>query len=432
MKILFRNALVLSGGKAIPDAYVAVDGKVISSVSTTMPDGEFDRVIDCSGKLLTPAFYNIHCHAAMTLFRGIGEDLPLQRWLNEKIYPAEDKLTPESVRVGSELAIAEMIRGGCVSFSDMYFFSDETALAVLDSGMKANISRCLVSFSDDATIVGDPRFEEAKRLFVDFHNSGDGRVKIDAAVHAEYTNKAKYCREVADWAAENGLNMQVHVSETKLEHEECMARNGGMTPVEFLLDTGILKPGRGAATAAHCVWVTEHDMELLAANNVTVAHNPVSNLKLASGVAPVASMLEKGVRVGLGTDGAASNNKLSVLRELQTAALIHKGVNYRADIIPTPEFLKMATESGAIAQGRPDCGRIDAGFRADLILIDLDELNNIPMYDPFSSVAFSADSRDVVLTMCDGKVLFENGEFTTIDVEKLKFRAKETIGHYFD
>ena len=123
---------------------------------------------------------------------------------------------------------------------------------------------------------------------------------------------------------------------------------------------------------------------------------------------------------------------MSVLRELQTAALIHKGVNYRADIIPTPEFLKMATESGAIAQGRPDCGRIDAGFRADLILIDLDELNNIPMYDPFSSVAFSADSRDVVLTMCDGKVLFENGEFTTIDVEKLKFRAKETIGHYFD
>ncbi len=433
MKILFRNALVLSGGKAISGAFVSVGGRFITSVGTSEPVGDFDRVIDCKGKLLTPAFYNIHCHAAMTLFRGIGEDLPLQRWLSEKIYPAEDRLTPESVRVGSELAIAEMIRGGCVSFSDMYFFSDETAKAVIDSGMKANISRCLVSFSDDATIVGDPRFEEAQRLFGDFHNYDDGRVKIDAAVHAEYTNRAKYCREVAEWSHLHKLNMQVHVSETKLEHEECKARNRGLTPVEFLLDTGILESGEGySATAAHCVWVTEHDIELLADNNVTVAHNPVSNLKLASGVAPIAPMLGKGVNVGLGTDGAASNNKLSVLRELQTAALIHKGVNYRADIIPTADFLKMATENGAKAQGRLDCGRIEAGYRADLLLFDLDSLNNIPMYDPFSTLAFSAEPCDVSLTMCDGKVLFENGEFTTIDVEKLKFRAKETIAHYFD
>ena len=188
MKLMFKNAVVLLGeGRYLGDGYVVTDGKFIKSVSDSRPEGSFDREIDCRGKLLMPAFYNIHCHAAMTLFRGIGEDLPLQRWLNEKIYPAEDRLTPESVRVGTELAIAEMIRGGCASFSDMYFFSDETAEAVLDSGMKANISRCLVSFSDDATIVGDPRFEEAKRLFVDFHNSGDGRVKIDAAVHAEYT-----------------------------------------------------------------------------------------------------------------------------------------------------------------------------------------------------------------------------------------------------
>ena len=434
MKLMFKNAVVLLGeGRYLGDGYVVTDGKFIKSVSDSRPEGSFDREIDCRGKLLMPAFYNIHCHAAMTLFRGIGEDLPLQRWLNEKIYPAEDRLTPESVRVGTELAIAEMIRGGCVSFSDMYFFSDETAKAVLDSGMKANISRCLVSFDENATIRGDERFAEAARLVEEFHNSDDGRVKIDMAVHAEYTNKEKYCREVADYTHQHGLNMQVHVSETRLEHEECMARNGGRTPVEFLLDAGILKPqGGGTATAAHCVWLTERDMELLAENEVTVAHNPVSNLKLASGVANVPRLLEKGVRVGLGTDGAASNNKLSVLRELQTAALIHKGVNLRADIIPTYEFIRMATESGAAAEGRHDCGRIETGFRADLILIDLDEINNIPMYDPYSTIAFSADTRDVALTMCDGRILFENGEFKTLDIEKLRSEAKHTISHYFD
>ncbi len=434
MKILLKNALVLTeNGGFVKGGNVVVNDKFIVSINAEPPIGDFDRVIDCENKLLMPGFYNTHCHAAMTLFRGIGEDLPLQRWLEEKIYPAEDRLTPESVRIGSLLAAAEMIRGGCVSFSDMYFFSDETAKVVLETGMKANISRCLVSFSDDATIVGDSRFEEASRLFDDFNGAGEGRVIIDAAVHAEYTNKAKYCREVAESAHLRGQNIQVHVSETKREHEECMARNSGMTPVEFLLNNGILAPTQtSTATAAHCVWVTEHDMELLSENKVTVAHNPVSNLKLASGVANVPKLLEKGVNVGLGTDGAASNNKLSMLRELQTAALIHKGVNYRADIIPTPKFIEMATANGARAQGRPDCGVIAPGKKADLILIDLDELSNIPSYDPYSTVAFSTDNRDVCLTMCDGKILFENGEFTTIDVEKLRHDAKETIAHYFD
>ncbi len=434
MKILFANAVVLTPDGFIADGFVAVDGSRIAYVGSERPEGSFDREIACAGKLLSPAFYNIHCHAAMSIFRGIGEDLPLQRWLEEKIYPAEDRLTPEAVRVGSCLAAAEMIRGGCVSFSDMYFFSDETAKAVLDIGMKANISRCLVSFAEDATIKGDSRFEEAKNLVENYHNFGDGRVKIDMAVHAEYTNKANYCREVAEFTHSRGLGMQVHVSETRSEHEACMARNGGMTPVEFLLDTGILVPSSEAstATAAHCVWVTDSDIALLAENHVSVAHNPVSNLKLASGVAPIAKMLEAGVNVGLGTDGAASNNALSMVRELQCAALIHKGVNYKADIIPTAEICRLASRSGALAQGRPDCGEIKVGNRADILLLDLDSLNNIPMYDPYSTLAFSADTRDVTLTMCDGKILFDNGSFTTIDVERLKSDAKNLVAHYFD
>lgn len=431
MKTLLKNALILTGDGASLTGDVLVEGAYIRAVGTY--DGECDRTIDCTGKLLTPAFYNTHCHAAMTLFRGIGEDLPLQSWLETKIYPAEDRLTTESVRVGSELAIAEMIRSGTVSFSDMYFFCEETAKAALDIGVKANVSRCLVSFSDDATIKGDSRFLEAVRLVDEYHGAGDGRIRVDMSVHAEYTNREGYLREVAEYTHERDLGMQVHVSETEREHEECKTRHCGKTPVEFLTDCGILVPGKnGTATAAHCVWVTERDMEIMAENRVTVAHNPVSNLKLASGVAPVHKMLERGVNVGLGTDGAASNNALSVLRELQTAALIHKGVTRAADVIKMSDICKMAWNSGALSQGRPDCGRIEVGARADIVLFDLDALNNIPMYDPYATIAFSAHDCDVYMTMCDGKILFEDGEYKTLDVEKLRHTAKHTIAHYFD
>lgn len=433
MKILFKSATVITpDGSYKAGCDVAVDGTRISFVGEGAT-GNFDRVISCEGKLLTPAFYNIHCHSPMTLFRGIGDDLPLQDWLEKKIYPAEDKLTPESVKVGTELAIAEMIRGGVVSFSDMYFFSDETAKVVADLGVKTNIARCLLSFNENDSIKGNSRFDEAAALAREFNGACDGRIIVDMSVHAEYTNKAKFLSEVAEYAHTNDLGMQVHVSETESEHEACKERNGGRTPVEFLRDCGILIPSKTkAATAAHCVWVTDEDMEIMAENRVTVAHNPVSNLKLASGVAPVEKMLSHGVNVGFGTDGAASNNALSVLRELQTAALIHRGVNRKADLIKTSDICKMAWENGAVAQGRPDCGKIEVGCRADIILIDLDSLNNIPMYDPYSAIAFSADSRDVSLTMCDGKILFENGEYTTLDVEKLRFMAKHTISHYYD
>ncbi len=425
MKILFKNAHIIIPSGGSMQGHVAVENEKISYVGEDLPESSFDRVINCENKLLTPAFYNTHCHSAMTLLRGIGEDLPLARWLEEKIYPAEDKLTPASTRIGSELAIAEMIRCGCVSFSDMYFFCEATADAALACGVKANIARCLVSFSDDASIKTDQRFAEAVSLFENYNGAGDGKVKIDMSVHAEYTNCENYLREVAQYTAEHGLSMQVHVSETESEHNACMERHGGKTPVEFLTDCGILVPAKGATvTAAHCVYVSEHDIELLAQNNVSIAHNPVSNLKLASGIAPLHKLMAAGINVSLGTDGAASNNALSVLRELQTAALIHKGVTKRADLIPMADICRMGWENGARAQGRRDCGRIEVGCKADLVLYDLDALNNIPMYDPYATLAFSADGRDVSLTMCDGKILYENGEFKTLDVEKLRHEAK--------
>ncbi len=434
MKILFKNALALHGkGIYTENTYVAVENDKITYVGQELPEGKFDREVNCTNKLLSMAFYNIHAHSAMTLFRGLGEDLPLQRWLEEKIYPAEDRLTDESVRIGSYIAICEMIRSGTVSFTDMYFFCNETCKAVIDSGMKANISRCLVSFDPNLSAKNDERFIEAVKLKNDYHNAADGRIKIDMAIHAEYTNQEKYCREVAEYANENDLNMHIHVSETESEHKECKLRHNGKTPVEFLDSTGLLTPGKtSAATLAHCVWLEDGDMEIIKANKASIAHNPVSNLKLGSGVAPIQKYLDYGINVGFGTDGAASNNALSMIRELQTAAILHKGVNRKPDIIKTSVFHDMATRAGAVAQGRFDCGELKAGNKADIILIDLDEFNNIPVYDPYNALAFSVYSKDVCFTMCDGKILYENGEFKTIDAEKLKAEARPVLAHYFD
>lgn len=442
-QLLFTDATILTrGGEYIKNGYLLVSDGRIAYVGTEDPSKthkppEFSsakilheaeknrdlsvnlhntRRIDCRGGLLLSAFYNIHCHSPMTLFRGIGEDLPLQRWLTEKIYPAEDKLTPEKVYVGTLLAAAEMLRGGVVSFSDMYFFCEETAKAVLETHMKANVARCLVSFDENDSIHGNERFDEAVKLIRDFDGKGCGKLLVDLSVHAEYTNKPKFLHEVGEYSLENDTRMQVHVSETEAEHLECLDRHG-KTPTAFLVDMGILHK---KSTAAHCVWVSDDDMKLLAANGVTVAHNPVSNLKLASGIAPVDKLLDAGVNVGLGTDGAASNNRLSMIRELQTAALIHKGRTRRADIIKTWKFYEMSTKNGAIAQGRPDCGEIIVGNKADLCLIEMNMVNNIPMFDPYSALAYSVDPSDVRMTVADGEVLYEDGEYKTLDIEKVK------------
>lgn len=420
----------------LPDAFgfgkdpldVAVEGAYISAIGANLPTGPSDQRIDGRGDLMLPGFVNTHCHAAMTLFRGYGEDLPLSRWLNERIFPAEDRLTDESVYWGSMLAIAEMLRNGVTSFSDMYFFCPATVRAVLETGIKANISRSLVSFADGIRLNEDSRFREAAALADEFHGAGEGRVRIDFSLHAEYTNRPDYCAAVGEYAAARGLGMQIHLSETEEEHAACIARHG-KTPAAFFAEFGVFA---APTTAAHCVWVTDEDIEILRANGVTVAHNPTSNLKLGSGVMPLRSLLDAGVNVALGTDGAASNNTLDILRELRLAAILHKGVNRRADLITAAEMLPLATVNGARAQGRGDCGRIALGARADLILLDLSTPHNIPVYDLNAAVAYSAESSDVRLTMVDGRILWANGEYTSIDIDRLRREAGRVIAHYFD
>ncbi len=429
MKTILKNATLLPeyGFESRPVSLIVEDCK-ITYIGETLPEGTTGDVVDCKGNLLIPAFYNTHCHAAMTLFRGYGEDLPLQRWLEERIFPAEERLTYQSVHVASKLAIAEMLRTGTASFSDMYMFVDAVAEAVLETGIKANLSRSLVSFDPDIDMTKDARLAEALDVVNRYHGAGDGRLKIDLSLHAEYTNVPRACEYVGRYAVEHGLGMQLHLSETEKEHGECIARHG-KTPTRFFADLGVFDT---PTTAAHCVWVDDDDRAILAAKGVTVAHNPVSNLKLGSGVMPLRKMLDAGINVGIGTDGVASNNRLDMLRELQTAAILHKGVQRDPAITVAKEMLPLATVNGARAQGRADCGTIAVGNRADLVLIDRNSIHNMPCFDEYALLLYSADSSDVQMTMVDGRILYRNGEYTSIDEERLRFESREVFAHYFE
>lgn len=407
---------------------MATEEKKIAYVGKERPAGIFNRVIKANGALLCPAFCNAHTHAAMTIFRGYGEDLPLSRWLEERIFPAEDRLTGEAVLLASRMAAAEMIAGGTVSFSDMYFFCDETARAVAESGMKANLSRSLVSFSDDIRPEHDPRFREALALFSEWNQACDGRIRVDFSLHAEYTNRGSAVRWVAEQAARLGARVQIHLSETEKEHRESIARHG-VTPTGFFLQNGLFDV---PVCCAHGVWLTDEDRAILAAHGAGVVHNPVSNLKLGSGIMPLRKTMDAGVLVALGTDGAASNNRLDVLREMQTALLLQKGVSRDPSSVTAAEGIALLSENGFRLQGREESGRIEPGFCADLCLVRADTLHALPDDCPETLLAYSASAADVALTMADGRILYENGVFTTLDEEKLKYEFCKMREHYFD
>ena len=405
---------------------ILIDGKYIKYVGKE--DMPADKIIEGNGNLVIPGFYNTHSHAAMTLFRGFGDDLPLDVWLNTKVFPAEDYLTDEKVYWGSMLACAEMLRGGIVSFSDMYMFMDSVAKAVNDTGMKANLARSIVSFDPDLDMKNDFRMNESIEFANKWHKANDGKILVDMSLHAEYTNVEKCCRYVADYCRENNYRMQIHLSETKKEHDECV-KTRGMTPTEFFNMTGVFDV---PTTCAHCVYLTEGDMDILASKGAFIAHNPVSNLKLGSGIMPYSLVKKHNVNLALGTDGVASNNRLDMIRELQFAALIHKGNERNAAATCARDIIDSATFVGAMSQGRDDCGKIEAGYRADLVMIDMNTINNMPCESFESALTYSAKTEDVMMTMVDGDILYNNGEYTTIDKERLIYTFRDIAAHYYE
>lgn len=426
MRTIIKN--VILQGNDLTRYDLAIENKRIVEISKDgIRQNNGDEVILGNGNLLIPGFYNGHGHSAMTALRGYADDLPLRRWLFEKIFPAEEKLTSEVIYNATMLAIAEMLASGTVSFSDMYFFMDDTARAVIESGIKANLCRGFTS-SAETDMRTDVRFAESRALVETFNGYDDGRIIGEMCVHAEYTNAEAPVRTIADYAKEHGVGIQLHASETKSEHNECIDRHG-KTPIQWFESLGILD---STVTAAHCVWVSDSDMKIMAENGVSVAHCPISNLKLASGVARLPELIEAGVNVCIGTDGASSNNRLDMIRELQTAAILQKGVNYNPELMPAETIIKLATLNGAKAQRRFDCGSIEVGKRADLVLINCNTPHNLPLYDSASMLVYSAMASDVLMTMVDGRVLYHNGEFKTIDIEKTKANAERTLKGFFN
>ena len=426
MKILFKNADILVKEdifKVISNAYLAVEGDKISYVGTEKPMGEFDEIKDMSGKILMPGLINCHNHCPMVLLRGIGSDLPLQQWLFDTVFPIEDKLTAEEIEAGSELALLEMISGGTVSFSDMYFEPETTIRAVAESGMKANITRPVQSFDQNETPEQSYRMKEAIELYNRYNNTFDGRVLIDFCIHAEYTCTETIARAFIEKVNERNGNLHIHLSETKKEHEECIQRYG-KTPAEWFDSLGGFD---SSAFAAHCVWLSESDMELFRRKGVSVVHNPTSNMKLASGFAPIQRMLDMGINVALGTDGASSNNNLDMFEEMHIASIIHNGYILDATVMNADTVLNMATANGARVQRRENCGELKVGNKADIIAVSLDSPHMVPALDKKALLTYSAQSSDVTMTMVDGKVLYENGEYKTLDKEKIYFDINRAV-----
>ena len=401
------------------NAFIGIKDGKIAYIGTEKPQEDFGEVYNGKHGLMMSGFVNAHSHAPMTLLRGYGENLPLDRWLNEKIFPFEDKLTDSAIAASTTLACAEMIRFGTVSFSDMYFFSQTMAKSILDSGIKCNLSRGLTVFSDQDYEQLEA-YKDNVDLLKNYQNAGNGRLKIDLCIHGEYTTTPKVVETVAKHAKSENVNVHIHLSETKKEHEECKQRHG-KTPTKYFADLGLFDQ---PTTAAHCVWVEDEDIEILKKYGVTVACNPVSNMKLASGFAPIPKMLEKGINIALGTDGCASNNNLNIMQDLYLFALLYKGVTGDPTVVTPKQALMTATLNGFKAQGRVDSGKIAVGQKADIIVLNTDVPYMYPTTDIACNLVYAAQGSDVKFTMVDGKVLYKDGEYLTIDIEKAKAQTQ--------
>ena len=423
--MLFENIDIIDENFELKrNKYVLVKDGRIASISESAPEIYEGRRYDGAGKLLMPGLVNTHSHLPMTLTRGYGDGLTLQSWLFDRIFPFEDRMTDEDAFWGALLGIAEMLAGGVTSVSDMYMFGDSVCKAAELAGIKCNFARCISSF-DDRPLGELKSFGQALDIMKAHDGANGGRIRAELSLHAEYTSCDGVITQFADYVRSHDIRVSTHISETKHEHEECKRRHGGMTPVQYFESKGLFDNGK--AFAAHCVWIEPEDREILARRGAAVAHCPSSNMKLGSGLADVKAMLDAGITVGVGTDGAGSNNNLDMFEEMHLAALTASAKNLDAAATAPKEILRMATRNGALMQGREDCGLIKPGFRADLAVIDLQKAHLCPQNDVVSSLVYSAGAQDVALTMVDGEVVYENGRFAHIDAGEAMSQAEKAV-----
>ena len=425
MAILFEHVTAVTMDeerRILKDAYVSVEGTKISFVGLERPQGEFQRVIDGTGKVLMPGLINAHTHLPMTLMRGYGGGHDLQTWLHDYIFPAEARLDGRAVAAGTGLGLAEMIASGVTCVADMYMHTGTIARQVAETGLSANLSCGGVYFgaAEDFSpeTCGDCQNQMA--LTQEWHGVNDGQILVDASVHAEYTSNPPLWRWMADYAREHKLGMHVHVSETVSEHQACLDR-WGKTPIQILDQYGVWDCGR--SLAAHCVYTTQEDWAVMAEKGVSCVHNPWSNLKLGSGVAPVPAMAAAGVNVALGTDGMSSHNSADLFSDVKLAACLQAGVRRDPMALSAWQALEMATVNGAEALGR-DTGVIAPGKTADLILVDFSAPNLTPCHDVAENLVYAAHGSNVDMNMARGKVIYEKGEFFTLDLERIRYEVE--------
>ena len=396
-----ENVFMLLPNRTVGFGSIEIEGDTIAKIDLRpAPDAANQS------RLVLPGLVNCHCHAPMTLLRGVGGGLPLQRWLEEAIFPIEAKMTDADVAAGMTWGAMEMLAGGTTCVADMYEHTRAGADALAATGMRGNVCRVGLSF-----VPG--RLDEC----IDFaKTSPGGHLAADICVHSEYLTDEKFCRSLAEANKELKRPLHVHVSETKKEHEECISRHG-KTPIAYLADTGILDCG---GYAAHCVWCTDDDFRIMAEKGVSLVHNPTSNMKLGSGFARVPRAMELGVNVALGTDGTASNDNLDMFEEMHLASLIHKGLANDPTVLSPWDIIEMATKNGAKALGRGDIGEIAVGKKADFCVVDLDRLHLTPCFDLPNIVVHSMHASDVIETIVGGEVLYDHGAFPQIDAKASK------------
>ncbi|NMA95326.1 MAG: amidohydrolase [Clostridiales bacterium] len=418
MSLLIENIHILTIDHEYGEfesGFIAVDGKDIIDIGSMEDLGcryRAEKILNGHGKLALPGLINTHTHSAMSLFRGYADDMPLWDWLTKRIWPLEDRLESEDIYYLSMLSMAEMIQSGTTTFSDMYMFMDETAKAAQKVGMRAMLARGLQGYDK----LSDIRLKESRELYEAWHGGADGRIKVMIGPHAIYTCCEDFLNQCMDLARELNLPIHMHISETKKEVLDCLEKHG-RTPIKYLDDIGLFEI---RTLAAHCVHLNEEDIQILGQRDVRVAHCPSSNLKLASGFMPAAKLIRNGIDISLGTDGASSNNNLSIIKEMNLAAIMGKAVAEDASAVSARDVINMATINGARALFMGDeIGSLEPGKRADIILIDLDKPHFKPKNDIDSLLVYSGQGQDVDTVIVDGKILMEARQLSTIDLDRL-------------
>lgn len=410
--IKFTNGLVLDKYFNIIKEDVFVDGDSIVAI------GEYDKtadtVYDLNGNLLMPSFKNAHTHSAMTFGRSFADDLPLQPWLYDKIFPLEAKLTPQDIYDLSMLAFLEYLTSGTSACFDMYYFPEMMAKASVDFGFRTVMTSGLNNFKESVNAVED---------YYNKFNNYDSLVSYKLGFHAEYTTDKELIKGIAKLAEKYQAPVFTHASETKSEVEDCIKRNG-MSPTKYLDSLGIFNYGGGAY---HSVWIDDENIEIYKEKGIWAVINACSNAKLASGIAPVSKLLKSGVKVAVGTDGASSNNALDMFREMYTICATQKLNDKDAASTDANDILKASTIGSAKCMGLSDCDVIDVGKKADLIVIDMHRPSMQPINNITKNLVYSGGKDIVKMTMINGKILYDNGEFKNIDIEKIYANAQAII-----